>query len=247
MALFDLFKKKYEPRPIFSVLGTDMHCHLVPKVDDGSKCLEETIECLNTLSAVGYKKVYITPHFQTPRFENDEDDIRRRFDELKTQVLEAGVEIELAGIGGEYRIDTGFQKRIDNPRFLKVTDRYLLTEFSLHQQMYGVDEMIFDLQMHDYEIILAHPERYPYLNVQSQRMEHLKEQGIYFQVNVLSLGGFYGEEARQRALEMLERGWVEFLGTDTHNTLYAQALRDVSCNRKVEKILEKYTFLNNTL
>lgn len=247
MALFDLFKKKYEPRPIFSVLGTDMHCHLVPKVDDGSKCLEETIECLNTLSAVGYKKVYITPHFQTPRFENDEDDIRRRFDELKTQALEAGVEIELAGIGGEYRIDTGFQKRIDNPRFLKVADRYLLTEFSLHQQMYGVDEMIFDLQMHDYEIILAHPERYPYLNVQSQRMEHLKEQGIYFQVNVLSLGGFYGEEARQRALEMLERGWVEFLGTDTHNTLYAQALRDVSCNRKVEKILEKYTFLNNTL
>ena len=66
--MFHLFKRSYSPRPIFSVLGTDMHCHLVPKVDDGSKCYEESIECLNTLKAVGYDKVIITPHFQTPRF-----------------------------------------------------------------------------------------------------------------------------------------------------------------------------------
>ena len=247
--MFNLFKKKYEPRPIFAPLGTDMHCHLVPQVDDGSKCLEESIECLNTLHAVGYNKVYITPHFQTPRFENDEDDIRQRYATLKRQAAEAGVEIEMAGIGGEYRIDSGFQKRLDNPRFLTVGDKqkYILVEFSLHQQMLGADEMIFDLQMNGHEIILAHPERYPYLNVQGSRMEQLKNQGVYFQINVLSLGGFYGDEARHRAMEMLERGWVEFMGTDTHNTLYAQALRDLSCNRKVEKIVEKYSFLNHTL
>ena len=246
--MFHLFKKKkYTPRPIFAPLVTDMHCHLVPRVDDGSKCLEESIECLQTLQAVGYQKVIITPHFQHPRFPNDEDDIVRRYEELRHQAADAGLTIELSGIGGEYRIDSGFAKRLEQPRFLKVTDKYVLVEFSLHQQMMGCDELIFDMQMKGYDVILAHPERYPYLGAPSIRMEQLKNQGVYFQVNVLSLGGFYGEEARRRAFTMIEEGWAEFLGTDTHNVLYAQALTDLSHNRKVEKIIEKYQFLNNTL
>ena len=245
--MFKLFKRKYTPRPIFEALGTDMHCHLVPQVDDGSKCMEESIECLNVLKAVGYNKVYITPHFQTPRFENDEDDIRRRYEEVKKAAAAAGVEIKLAGIGGEYRIDSGFKKRVENPRFLQVADKYVLVEFSLHQQMMGCDEMIFDMQMKGYEVILAHPERYPYLNVMGTRMEQLKNQGVFFQINALSLGGFYGDEAKKRAYQMLENGWVEFMGTDTHNTMYAQALIDLSNDRKVEKVLAKHEFLNKEL
>lgn len=245
--MFDFFKKKKEPRPIFQPLGTDMHCHLIPRVDDGSKCMEESIECLKTLKAVGYKKVIITPHFQYPRFQNDEDDICRRYEELKQQAGDAGVQIVFAGISGEYRIDTGFQPRLDKPRFLKLGGKYVLVEFSLHQQMPGCDEMIFDLQLKGYDIILAHPERYPYLNVFGSRMEQLKNQGVYFQINALSLGGFYGEEAKRRAYYMLEQGWVEFMGTDTHNTVYAQALINLTHDRKVEKTLEKYDFLNKTI
>ena len=66
-------------------------------------------------------------------------------------------------------------------------------------------------------------------------------------INVLSLGGFYGEEAKHKAYEMLDAGWVEFMGTDTHNTMYAQALIELSNDRKIEKVLEKHQFLNNTL
>ena len=224
-----------------------MHCHLVPKVDDGSKCLEESIDCLRTLKAVGYSKVIITPHFQYPRFPNDEDEIRRLYEELKVEAEREGVGIEMIGVGGEYRIDTGFAKRLENPRFLLVGGKYVLVEFSLHQQMMGCDEMIFDMQMKGYEVILAHPERYPYLNVQGTRMEQLKNQGVYFQINALSLGGFYGEEAKHKAYEMLDAGWVEFMGTDTHNTMYAQALTELSNDRKVMKVLEKHEFLNKTL
>lgn len=247
MALFDLFKKTNEPRPIFAALGTDMHCHLIPAVDDGSKCIEESLECLQTLKAVGYHKVYITPHFQHPRFPNDEDDIVRRYGTLCTAAAEAGIEIELAGIAGEYRIDSGFRARLDNPQFLQVAGKYVLVELSLHQQMAGADDMIFDMQMKGYDLILAHPERYPYLNIDGPRIEQLMNQGVYLQVNALSLGGFYGEEARRRAFTIIERGWVSFIGTDTHNTLYCQALRDLSRSRKIEKMLEKHTFLNNTL
>ena len=245
--MFNFFRRKYTPRPIFEALGTDMHCHLVPQVDDGSKCFEESVECLKTLKAVGFNKVYITPHFQHPRFDNDEEDIRRRYQEMKLRAVEAAVDIEMAGVAGEYRIDSGFKNRLENHRFLQVAGKYVLVEFSLHQQMMGCDEMIFDLQMKGYDIILAHPERYPYLNVLGSRMEQLKNQGVFFQINALSLGGFYGEEPKRRAYQMLERGWVEFMGTDTHNTMYAQALIDLSNDRKVEKILNKYEFLNKTL
>ena len=101
--------------------------------------------------------------------------------------------------------------------------------------------------MNGYEIILAHPERYPYMNIDGTMMEQMLNQGVYLQCNVLSLGGFYGEEAKRRAFTLIERGWVSFLGTDTHNVLYAQALRDITFNRKVQKILKKYKFLNNTI
>ena len=244
---FSLFKKKYTVRPIFAPLGTDMHCHLIPFVDDGSKCMQETIDCLNTLAAVGYKRVFITPHFQYPRFANDEDDIVCRYGEVLKAAEEAGVEIEIAGISGEYRIDSGFAPRLKNPRFLKLAGKYVLVEFSLHQQMMGCDEMIFDMQMKGYEVILAHPERYPYLNIDGTRFQQLLNQGVYMQCNILSFGGFYGDEAKRRAYALAERGWVSFLGTDTHNVLYCSALRDLSNNRKLEKLIEKHEFLNNTL
>ncbi|MBR1785504.1 MAG: hypothetical protein IJ760_08740 [Bacteroidales bacterium] len=245
--MFNLFKKDHSPRPIFAALGTDMHCHLIPAVDDGSKCMEESIECLRTMKEVGYSRVIVTPHFQYPRFQNDEDDIVRRYRELQEATEASGIGIELAGIGGEYRIDSGFEKRLDEPRFLRVSGNYVLVEFSLHQPMMGADELIFKLQMKGYEVILAHPERYPYLNIDGQRMEQMLNQDVKLQCNLLSLGGFYGEEARRRAFEMIDRGWVTFLGTDTHNTLYAQALADLSRNRKVERLLEKHQFNNKEL
>lgn len=244
---FHLFKKSDEPRPIFATLGTDMHCHLIPCVDDGSKCMQESLDCLRTLQAVGYKKVIVTPHFQQPRFPNDEDDIVRRYEQLYQEATRNGIDIELAGISGEYRIDSGFQARLDTPRFLPLAGKYILVEFSLHHQMPEADKMIFELQMRGHEVILAHPERYPYLNIDGPRIAQLLNQGVYLQVNALSLGGFYGEEARRRAFAIIERRWVSFIGTDTHNTLYCQALRELTHNRKVQKILEKYQFMNDTL
>lgn len=244
---FNLFKKSTDARPIFAAVGTDMHCHLIPQVDDGSKCTEESIECLRTLQAVGYKRVFVTPHFCVPRFPNQEEDIVRRYEQLLQDAAEAGITIEIAGISGEYRVDSGFQERLDHPRFLLLAGKYVLIEFSLHQQMMGADEYIFELQTRGYDVILAHPERYPYLNIDGKRMEQLLNQGVYMQVNVLSLGGFYGEEAKRRAFTMLDRKWISFLGSDTHNNLYCQALREVSRSRRVARLLEKYEFMNNTL
>lgn len=249
----DMFEfLKHKPKtalPTFASLGTDIHCHLLPGVDDGSKSNEESLACLQVMRDAGFEYVICTPHYQYPRFPNEESDIQRRYDTLKLDIAAARPQHipNLAGVAGEYRVDTGFPARIESNRFLMVGDKYLLVEFSLHQQVIGLDEVMFDLQMKNHEIILAHPERYPYYSGTSSKLQHLKDMGVNFQVNILSLSGFYGESPKRKAFEMIEKGWVEFLGTDMHNTLYAQALIDATHDRKIIKMMSQHKFLNNTV
>ncbi len=257
--MFGLFKKKNIP-PTFASLVTDMHCHLLPQVDDGSRSLEESLEVLKTIKAVGFEEVRLTPHFQTPRFVNDEDDITRRFANFCNEVDRYRDEMDLprlVAVSGEYRIDDGFKDYFDSGRMLTLpfdidgrgsnTKGLLLTEFSLHQPRLGGKEAIFDCQMAGYDVILAHPERYPYYDRYSKKLEQLKEQGVYFQVNILSLEGFYGDLAKKNAYNFIENGWVEFLGTDAHNTVYAEALRSAAQDKKIIRLLEKETFMNSKL
>lgn len=245
--MFQIFKRNKKVEPIFSVLGTDMHCHLIPAVDDGSKNYDESLACIEKMREVGYKKIYVTPHFQSPRFMNKEDDIEQRFDVLKQRVKEAGIDIELVGVAGEYRIDDAFVKRIDDAKFLKIGGKYVLVELSLHQRRLGVEETIFDLQMKGYEVILAHPERYVYLGVTSPTLAKLKDQGVLFQANILSLSGFYGDIAYKTGMDLVKRGWIDLLGTDMHNMIYAHALEDATRNKQVRKILDKCEFMNSQM
>ena len=245
--MFSLFKSKpKEARPIFAPLETDMHCHLLPRVDDGSKSEEESVTCLHVMKAAGFQNSIFTPHYQYPRFPNVEEDIQRRFEDLKLDIAAHGGYDgpNLLGVAGEYRVDTGFNDRIAANRFLLVGGKYVLAEFSLHQQVLGLDQVLFELQMKNYEVILAHPERYPYYSSSSHVLQHFKDMGIYFQINILSLSGFYGEGPRRKAFDMIENGWVEFLGTDMHNMLYAQALIDATHDRKIEHVVEKHSFMN---
>lgn len=250
--MFNIFKSKPKvkpARPLFEALGTDMHCHLIPGVDDGSKSEDETVTCLHVMKEAGFNKVFFTPHYQSPRFPNVEEDILNKFEDTKKRIDMLGPYDgpELVGVAGEYRIDSGFSKRIDDNKFLKIANKFVLTELSLHQQVMGLDEVMFNLQMKDNKIILAHPERYPYYSSSSRVLEHFKEMDISFQVNILSLCGFYGEASRAKGFELIEKGWVEYLGTDMHNTLYAQALIDCTYDKKIRKVIEKYEFQNKNL
>lgn len=241
--MFGLFNKK-KPLPTFAPLVTDMHCHLVPGVDDGSRSIEDSIAYLHQLYSLGFRRLYITPHFNYPRYNNDEADIQQRYTALYEEAKKCGVQIEMLGVAGEYRIDDRFNERLDDMRFLTIDDKYVLVELSLHQQRMGVAEAIFSLQENGREVILAHPERYPYLGISSPLLEQLKNQDVYFQVNILSLSGFYGEMVRRTGYNLIERGWVDFLGTDTHNQMYVDALIRASHDRRLQKLMDKCEFLN---
>lgn len=245
--MFGLFKKKNIPQPIFGKLVADMHAHLLPGVDDGSGSVDTTMACMKVMESVGFKKMYLTPHFIKPRFPNIESDIEDRFLQLKKDVGDKNIGIDLAGIAGEYRIDTFFEQRVKESSFLKIAGEYVLVELSLNQQLMGSGRLIEELQMNDHVVVLAHPERYLYMDSQCKDIERLRNNGVLIQVNILSLDGFYGKESEKRAYRMIENGWVDFLGTDLHNMRYAEALIKASNNKKIEKIITKNQFLNSDI
>lgn len=245
--MFGFFKKKNIPQPIFENLVADMHSHLLPGVDDGSGNIDTTIACLKVMESVGFKKMYLTPHFIKTRFPNVEDDIAARFLQLKREVDERDIEIDLAGVGGEYRIDSFFEQRLKESSFLKIAGEYVLVELSLNQQMMGSDRLIEEMQMNDHVVVLAHPERYLYMDSHCKDIERLRNSGVLIQVNILSLDGFYGPDSEKRAYRMIENGWVDFLGTDLHSMRYAEALIKASNNKKIEKIITKNQFLNSDI
>lgn len=256
--MFGFFKRN-KTLPTFAPLVTDMHCHLLPLVDDGSKSLEESLEVMEAMSAVGFEQIRLTPHFCYPRFPNNEDDILMRYKNFCFEVEQNRGDRKIPCITsctGEYQIDDGFQGHVDSGKLL--TYRFadpkmgaekglLLVEFSLRQKRMGLDEAIFSRTMDGYDVILAHPERYPYFDSNSSFLAQLKEQGVYLQVNILSLEGFYGPEAQKKAFDYIENGWVEFLGTDMHNVGYAMALKNASANKKIIKLMESTEFLNSKL
>lgn len=245
--MFEFLKRK-KKTDAFAVLSTDMHCHLLPGVDDGSSNFNETVSCLKAMASVGYKKIYFTPHFQA-HYPNVEDDIQRRFAELKRMIDKLGDPSlpEVAGISGEYRFDPQFARQPGKDKVLPLPGKRLLCEFSLHFSNYMPIETFAEYIRLGYTLILAHPERYPYLGLHSKEIETMKSMGILFQINVLSLNGFYGEAARKKGFDYIDHGMVEYLGTDTHNMRYISALLETAENKEVLKMLDKHTFLNSQL
>ncbi len=105
--MFDFLKHKPKKAiPTFEPLGIDIHCHLLPGVDDGSKSNEETLACMQVMNDAGFKSVICTPHYQYPRFPNEETDILNRFDSLRIDLNGEGspVKPQLIGVAGEYRV-----------------------------------------------------------------------------------------------------------------------------------------------
>ena len=244
--IFDKFFKKIDPDGALAVLKTDIHSHLIPQVDDGAFAYDTSIDCISRMAKLGYSKICLTSHFQTYGFKNDEDDILRRAEELRQTIAENDIQMELI-VGGEYLVDSGFRKRMETNRFLKMNEQYLLIEFSFNQAILGISELVFELQKLGHDIILAHPERYLYFHEHPEIPKTLKDQGVFFQSNINSFGGFYGKRTLKESYKYINNGWTDFLGTDIHNRLYLHALVNTCKDKKFRKMLDTHSFLNNTI
>lgn len=190
---------------------TDWHSHILPGVDDGVRTMHESLSLLDAYEQNGVHKVWLTPHIMEDS-PNTTERLRQRFEELKSE-YKGNVELALAS---ENMLDSLFEERLKENDFLPigVNKDHLLVETSYVNQPYGMDEMIDGVFKLGLTPILAHPERYRYMNENDYRK--WRKRGVVFQCNYISLVGGYGETARKKIEWMLKEGMVGLIGSDMH-------------------------------
>lgn len=234
-------KKKYTFD--FEVIGVDMHSHLIPKVDDGAKSLEDAIILVRGLKKLGFKKIITTPHVYQDYYPNSNEELLLGLKELRLGLKSANINIEV-DCAAEYYMDDTFELLLEKKELLTFGDNYVLVEMSFFQEASKLEEYLFKMQINDYRPILAHPERYGYYAVNFNRLEDLKIRGCKLQLNLLSMTGYYGKDVKDLAIKILDAGLYDFVGTDTHNINQINAL-SILTNKKGDQI--DNTFLNHTL
>ncbi|MBW7893157.1 MAG: histidinol phosphatase [Chitinophagaceae bacterium] len=246
--MFNLFKKKQQ---FFdgdlSILNCDMHSHLIPGIDDGSPDVETSIQLIEGLQEAGYKKLITTPHLMADLYPNTRQTIERGFDKLKSALLKKNNNIEIRA-AAEYFLDDHFDSLLQNKEpLLTIKDNLVLVEFSFASAPFDYKEKLFNLQMKGYKPILAHPERYAYFHKKPEIYEELRNAGCLFQVNILSLDGYYGRSVAQMAERLFKSGFIEFLGTDLHHQKHLDHLRTPEVYEKINEIAGTLSLMNTQL
>ena len=130
---------------------------------------------------------------------------------------------------------------------LTLPNNHLLVEMPLLSPFDGLEDYLFKIHLKGYSTILAHPERYIYYHNNYREYEALKEKGVLFQVNILSLLGYYGKYVKKTAHRLVKDNMVELLGTDIHHMRHVNFIRDNIATSDLQKILSNYEFQNTTL
>lgn len=194
-----------------------MHSHLLPGIDDGSPDLSASIELIKGFAGLGYQKIITTPHILWEVYPNTRQIIESKLEEVKKALAENNLDIQLHA-AAEYFIDDHFATELKNKiPLLPISGNKVLVEFSMLSMPIDVQEILFEMQMQNYQPVLAHPERYTYLMRRTEVFEELKNSGCWFQLNLLSLTRYYGESVQQLADYLLKKNYYDLAGTDLHH------------------------------
>lgn len=209
-------KEEQLPPMDLSTFRVDMHSHLIPGIDDGSKSMDETIAMLAKFESLGYKKVITTPHIMSDFYKNTPEIILSGLEEVRATAKQLNLNLEIEA-AAEYYFDDSLMNRLrEKEQLLTFGDNYVLFEFSMHQKPDQIEELFFQFLTQGYKPILAHFERYPYYHGSTKELIDWRAKGINIQLNLNSLTGHYGPAIQKQALLMVEEGLVDFVGSDCH-------------------------------
>lgn len=246
--MFGFFKKKILLSPLGEApqLEVDLHSHLIPSIDDGCQNMAESISLIKGLETLGYKKLITTPHIMYDAYHNNKVSILDGLKVLQDEVARRGIAIEIEA-AAEYYLDEGFIALLHQRELLLIGGRYLLFETSYTHRPIQLEEVIFEIMAAGYVPLLAHPERYRYIKDPAAEYRKLKALGTEFQVNLNSLGGLYGKQAKAQADFLSQAGMIDFLGSDAHHMKQVDNLSKVFKSVSYQEVYRYNTIRNNTL
>lgn len=208
------FKKKPVLVPL--TLGVrDIHNHLLPGVDDGFRCAEDSLRAIKKMADNGVKEIVFTPHMNPELFVSEtEAHLREVYADFSARIpAEWNLKTSLAA---EYMCIKDFEHRASDPGLLTYEDGSILVEMSYYYRSPNLESALFELVMAGKKPILAHPERYLYMAGSLKDFDRIAEMGCRFQMNYMSLTGAYGPDSLKIMRYLKERGYYHFAATDLH-------------------------------
>ena len=208
----------------------DIHSHLIPNVDDGAKSPEETIELIKEAREAGITDIILTPHYIINSYEQNAETLILLKDKLQQIINSENIKVNLH-IGMEVYITDNLVEILKQNKILTLAgSKYLLMELPLNTNVQYLDMVIFKL--------IAHPERYKFVQEDPSKVRELIESGCLIQSNIGSILGIYGKKAKKTIKYLLKNDLINFIATDTHrkNTIYPLLEKGI---KKIEKITGK--------
>ena len=240
--MFGLFGKKGNAD--FSGLHTDIHSHLIPGIDDGAPTLQAAISLIRGMASLGFKKIITTPHIMWEMYPNKAEDILNRLSEVKEALIKEKIEVSIEA-AAEYFLDEHTKKMVEGKeRLLTISGHMVLVEFSMASPPLDLKEILFEMQLQGYQPVIAHPERYTYNERNKGFFDELKAAGYLFQLNLLSLAGFYGKGPVELANYFIKKDYYDLAGTDLHSPRHLEVLKNPAIAIQVNKLLERGRLLN---
>ena len=215
----------------------DMHNHILPGIDDGAKTVDDSIQLIKGFSEFGVTNFIATPHIMHNYYDNTQETIQNSLSVLKEELLKNGLNDVDITAAAEHMIDSNFETILEEKQVMPMQKDHLLIEMSYLQRPINFDESIIAIAHNRFFPILAHPERYNFLHGRTRKYSEFKQQGIYFQLNMLSLSEFYNKEVQKIAFKLLEDGMIDFIGSDVHNLEQLNSLKKLTINKKTKELL----------
>lgn len=223
-----------------------MHSHLLPGLDDGVSTMEEAEQIILNFIDLGYQHLITTPHVMSDAYRNTPESISQKLFELQAYLSKKNISIKVSA-AAEYYLDENLFKMIETDQpLLTFGSRYLLFETNFITEPFNLKEFIFMATTRGYKLVLAHPERYLFLQNNLEKVQDLMDRGVLMQMNISSLTGYYSKQVRQMAFKLIDHGMVHWLGSDCHHLQHAELIREARNLRYFRKALT-LPLLNNSL
>lgn len=225
----------------------DFHTHIIPNIDDGSRSIEETFNLIQEAQEAGFEGIVLTSHYIENYYETDVPErdvwVKAISDNLKIK----GIETNLYLANEIYMSDNMMNLLIDGKASTINNSSYVLFEMPLNAEPMNLYDVIYSLQENKLIPVLAHPERYSFVQKEPELINDLIEKGVLMQANYGSILGQYGEKAEIIVRKFLEANMIHFLGSDVHrqNTIYKkipealEEIRNIVGDEKLEELTTK--------
>ena len=229
--MFNFLKKKNNtPKLPYT---TEVHCHVLPGIDDGSPDVEHSLALIHQMKECDLSFI-------------PSSSIGSAYSRLcqETNLDELGIKLCYSA---EYRMDDNFLGILQREEIIPMPGNHILIENSFLQPFWNIKSLVFDLQIKGLSPILAHPERYAYYYDDKKIYKELHEQGCEFQVNLLSLAGYYNKRAKEVAEWLISKQMVDYLGSDLHNSSHVLHINKYLSGKEYPKHMRNIHIKNNHL